>query len=98
MGTEQARANGYALPIVMTSANMFEPCEEAELKQRGVTCFLHKMAVLGPHHAMKKLSVMKAKPRGLNQDQRRTRKRIRSIQNSDDSSKLLMKKCRTSVE
>merc|ERR1712176_1284690 len=59
VATEQARANGYTLPIVMTSGDTFEPQERAELKRRGITAFLSKMAVPGTRHAMKKLKSMK---------------------------------------
>ena len=59
IATEQARANGYTLPIVMTSGDTFEPCEKEELKRRGITAFLSKMAVPGTRHAMKKLKSMK---------------------------------------
>ena len=58
---DKARANGYTLPIVMTSGNTFEPCEEAELKRRGVTAFLSKLAVPGTRHAMKRLHEIKQK-------------------------------------
>merc|ERR1719203_2267987 len=47
VATEQARANGYTLPIVMVSADLFTPCEEAKLKQRGIAAFLHKTSVPG---------------------------------------------------
>merc|ERR1711934_225894 len=60
VATEQARANGYTLPIVMVSADLFTPCEEAKLKQRGITAFLHKMSVPGTSHAMEKLKEMKS--------------------------------------
>ena len=60
IATEQARANGYTLPIVMVSADLFTPSEEAELKRRGITAFLHKMSVPGTRHAMKKLKEMKS--------------------------------------
>ena len=33
--TEQARANGYTLPIVMTSGSTFKESDESELKRRG---------------------------------------------------------------
>ena len=59
VATEQARADGYALPIVMTSGDTFKTCEQAELKRRGVTAFLNKMAVPGTPHAIKKLNQMK---------------------------------------
>jgi CheY-like chemotaxis protein len=60
VATEQARANGYDLPIVMTSGDTFEPQERAELKRRGITEFISKMSVPGTHHAMKKLKDMKS--------------------------------------
>merc|ERR1719174_2426158 len=59
IATEQARANGYTLPIVMVSADLFTPCEEVKLKRRGITAFLHKMSVPGTRHAMKKLEQIK---------------------------------------
>merc|ERR1719460_1972576 len=59
VATEQARANGYALPIVMVSGNTFSSSEQAVLKRRGMTAFLGKMAVPGTSHAMKKLRKMK---------------------------------------
>ena len=59
VATEQARANGYTLPIVMVSGDTFEPQERAELKRRGMTAFLSKMSVPGTRHAMKKLQSMK---------------------------------------
>merc|ERR1719362_871862 len=62
VATEQARANGYTLPIVMVSADLFTPCEEAKLKRRGITAFLHKTSVPGTRHAMKKLKEMKSDP------------------------------------
>merc|ERR1712032_191544 len=62
VATEQARANGYTLPIVMVSADLFTPSEEVELKRRGITAFLHKMSVPGTRHAMKKLKEMKSDP------------------------------------
>merc|ERR1719174_2539403 len=62
VATEQARANGYTLPIVMVSADLFTPCEEAKLKRRGITAFLHKMSVPGTSDAMKKLKEMKSDP------------------------------------
>ena len=60
IATAQARANGYTLPIVMVSADLLTPCEEAKLKRRGITAFLHKMSVPGTRHAMKKLKEMKS--------------------------------------
>merc|ERR1712032_1040992 len=62
VATEQARANGYALPIVMVSADLFTPPEEVELKRRGITAFLHKMSVPGTRHAIEKLKEMKSDP------------------------------------
>jgi CheY-like chemotaxis protein len=59
---EQARVNGYTLPIVMVSADLFTPSEEAKLKRRGITAFLHKMSVPGSSDAMKKLKEMKSDP------------------------------------
>merc|ERR1712222_313208 len=59
VATEQARANGYTLPIVMVSGDTFTRQERAELKRRGMTEFLSKMSVPGTRHAMKKLKVMK---------------------------------------
>merc|ERR1739848_100462 len=59
MATEQARTNGYALPIVMVSGDTFELCEEVELKRRGVTALLSKIAVPGVHQAMERLQEMK---------------------------------------
>ena len=59
VATEQARANGYSLPIVMVSGNTFSSSEQAGLKRRGMTAFLGKMAVPGTSHAMKKLRKMK---------------------------------------
>merc|ERR1719201_1134949 len=58
--TEQARTNGYTLPIVMVSADLFTPSEEKKLKRRGITAFLHKKSVPGTRHAMKKLKEMKS--------------------------------------
>merc|ERR1719201_1740289 len=60
VATAQARANGYTLPIVMVSADLLTPCEEAKFKRRGITAFLHKMSVPGTRHAMKKLKEMKS--------------------------------------
>merc|ERR1711934_766064 len=60
VATEQARANGYTLPIVMVSADLFTPSEEVELKRRGITAFLHKMSVPGTRHAIEKLKEMKS--------------------------------------
>ena len=59
LATEQARANGYVLPIVMTSGNTFKLSDKTELIQRGVTAFLSKMSVPGTRHAMEKLQAMK---------------------------------------
>ena len=59
IATEQARANGYTLPIVMASGDTFEEEEEVELKERGLTAFLSKMTVPGTLHAMEKLCEMK---------------------------------------
>jgi len=59
VATEQARANGYTLPIVMTSANTFKPSDQEEIMQRGMTAFLAKVAVPGTFHAMEKLKKMK---------------------------------------
>ena len=59
LATEQARANGYVLPIVMTSGNTFKLSDKTELIQRGVTAFLSKMSVPGTGHAMEKLKAMK---------------------------------------
>ena len=59
VATEQARANGYTLPIVMVSGDTFEPHEQAELKRRGMTEFLNKMSIPGTRDAMKKLKEMK---------------------------------------
>ena len=59
VATEQARANGYTLPIVMVSGDTFSRQERAELKRRGMTEFLSKMSVPGTRHAMKKLKSMK---------------------------------------
>ena len=55
IATEQARENGYSLPIVMVSGESFDHCKQMELKRRGVTEFIGKMAVPGPRHAMKRL-------------------------------------------
>merc|ERR1719174_2153197 len=85
--TEQARANGYTLPIVMMSGDTFTPCEEDALKRRGVTAFLHKMSVPGPRHAMKKLKMAKDELQntfGVGRDDRPTpghhsNKRARSL-------------------
>ena len=60
VATEQARANGYTLPIVMVSGDTFTRQERAELKRRGMTAFLSKMSVPGTRHAMKKLKDMKS--------------------------------------
>jgi len=60
VATELARANGYTLPIVMVSADTFRPSEEQQLKERGMTAFLNKMAVPGTQHAMAKLKAMRA--------------------------------------
>ena len=59
MATEQARTNGYALPIVMVSGDTFKLCEEVELKRRGVTALLNKIVVPGVHQAMERLEEMK---------------------------------------
>ena len=59
--TEQARANGYTLPIVMTSGNTIKESEETQLKRRGLTAIMGKMSVPGPYHAMEKLKNMKMK-------------------------------------
>ena len=59
--TEKARADGYTLPIIMTSGDTFEPSVLTEMHRRGVTAFLGKMAVPGTRHAMKKLKQMKEK-------------------------------------
>jgi len=59
VATAQARANGYTLPIVMVSADLLTPSEEAKLKRRGITAFLHKMSVPGTRHAIKKLEQIK---------------------------------------
>merc|ERR1712032_1807542 len=58
VATEQARANGYTIPIVMVSGDTFEPHEEAEFERRGMTAFLNKMAVPGTRDAMRKLKDM----------------------------------------
>merc|ERR1712032_1340843 len=58
--TEQARTNGYTLPIVMVSTDLFTASEEEKLRRRGITAFLHKMSVPGTRHAMKKLKEMKS--------------------------------------
>ena len=59
VAVEQARANGYTLPIVMVSGDTFDSSEEADLKQRGVTAILSKMSVPGTPEAMEKLQEMK---------------------------------------
>ena len=59
IATEQARANGYVLPIVMTSGDTFSAEDEADLKKKGVTAILGKVAVPGVPHAMEKLRDMK---------------------------------------
>merc|ERR1712151_363894 len=59
VATERARANGYTLPIVMVSGDTFQPCEQAELRRRGVTAFVNKLEVPGPRDALKKLKSMK---------------------------------------
>ena len=61
VATEQARENGYALPIVMVSGDLFEASEELELKRRGMTAFLNKMSVPGVRDAVRKLNDMKSK-------------------------------------
>ena len=65
IATEQARSNGYVLPIVMTSGDTFSAEDEADLKKRGVTvtAILGKVAVPGVPHAMEKLRDMKNKDR-----------------------------------
>ena len=60
VATEQARANGYTLPIVMVSGDTFTAHEEAELKRRGLTACLNKMSVPGIKQAMKKLQEIKS--------------------------------------
>ena len=57
--TQQARENGYTLPIVMTSGVTFEPREKTSLKAMGITAFLNKLSVPGTRHAMKILKDMK---------------------------------------
>jgi len=59
VATKQARANGYTLPIVMTSGDTFNKREQEEIKRLGMTAFLHKMQVPGTRHAMKKLKMLK---------------------------------------
>merc|ERR1719362_1889795 len=59
VATEQARANGYTLPIAMVSGDMFMSRDNAKPKPRGVTAFLNKMEVPGTRHAMKRLRDMK---------------------------------------
>ena len=59
--TEQARANGYTLPIVMTSGDTFTQLEESVLKERGVTAFLSKLSVPGTHEALQRLHEIKQK-------------------------------------
>ena len=55
VATEQARANGYTLPIVMVSSDSFSPSDRISLKQRGITAFLDKAGATGARQAMKKL-------------------------------------------
>ena len=59
VATEQARANGYTLPIVMVTGDTIKACEQAEMKKRGITDFMGKLSVPGVRHAMKKLKAMK---------------------------------------
>ena len=59
VATQQARANGYTLPIVMVSGSTFKMCEQNKLRRMGVTAILSKMSVPGTRHAMRKLKVMK---------------------------------------
>merc|ERR1712032_399498 len=59
VATEQARANGYTLPIVMTSEGTLEPQERLELKRRGITAFLSTTSAPAILHAMKMLRDMK---------------------------------------
>ena len=59
VATELARANGYALPIVMTSEDTLEPQERLELKRRGITAFLSITSAPATLHAIKMLRDMK---------------------------------------
>ena len=59
VATEQARANGYTLPIVMTSEGTLEPQERLELKRRGITAFLSITSAPATVHAIKMLRDMK---------------------------------------
>jgi len=57
--TEQARANGYTLPIVLVTGDTIKACEQVEMKKRGFTDFMGKLSVPGVRQAMKKLVQMK---------------------------------------
>ena len=57
--TEQVRAHGYTLPIVMTSGSTFKQSDESELRRRGVTALVGKTSESGPLHVMAKLKKMK---------------------------------------
>jgi signal transduction histidine kinase/ActR/RegA family two-component response regulator len=56
---ETARKAGYDGPIVLVSGNTFEPRNQADLIELGVTAFLTKMAVPGVRDALQKLSLEK---------------------------------------
>ncbi|NCG18391.1 MAG: response regulator, partial [Rhodobacterales bacterium] len=56
---ETARKAGYSGPIVMVSGDTLEPSEQADMRERGVTAFLQKMAVPGARDALKQLALEK---------------------------------------
>ena len=56
---ETARKAGYDGPIVMVSGDTLELSEQADMRERGVTAFLQKMAVPGVRDALKQLALKK---------------------------------------
>jgi CheY-like chemotaxis protein len=54
-----ARMAGYSGPVVMVSGDTFEPREQADMRERGVTAFLQKMSMPGVRDALKQLALKK---------------------------------------
>ena len=57
--TEQARREGYTLPIVMISGNSFDDRDKELLTKRGMTAFMTKIDVPGPRQVLMRLADMK---------------------------------------
>jgi hypothetical protein len=53
------RKAGYSGPVVMVSGDTLELSEQADMKERGFTAFLQKMAQPGVRDALKQLALEK---------------------------------------